>query len=288
MMKNLFFILFSVFVLAAPAFSEKASRGAIEKAAGFLSEGRIDLAAWTLEGRQTGHLGANAEESQCLIFALRGMRGLLKEELDDSCLSAEQRGHLFLLAARLGNIKAVKDYIETGADPDTQDKHYGETALQWAAAGRHEETAALLLENGADPDIPSGAGLTALHAAAGRGLARMTADFLKNGADPNIQAKDGRTALYYAAQSGARGHAETMALLLEEGADPNRQNKDGETALHWTAHHSDYAEAAALLLKHGADPNWKNKDGGTALRYALEEEHADIAALLLENGAGKP
>ena len=277
MMKNLFclfqwaaprLLLFSVFVLAGPAFSEKDSSKAMEKAAGFLSAGQIELAARALEGRRTAFADAGGEKRR-LISALKKLRGLEEEGADDSSLSAEQMESLFLLAARLGNLEAVRYYIKTGADPDIQDKEDGLTALHYALQGARPETAIQ----------DKGAGRTAFHYALPGAHAETAGFLLESGADPDIQTKYGSAVIHWASWLGDAWWTER---LLEDGANPDIRDQAGETALHLAYHH---AQIAALLLEGGADPNIRSKTGQTALYLAARAGNAETAALLLEGGA---
>ena len=96
----------------------------------------------------------------------------------------------------------------------------GRTALHHAAQGGHTETAALLLDRGADIKAKdyteSGYGRTALQLAALWGHTETAALLLDRGADIEAKAYYGQTALHYAARGGK---AETAALLLDRGAD---------------------------------------------------------------------
>jgi len=84
------------------------------------------------------------------------------------------------------------------------------TPLQSAVAARQEETAALLLERGADPNAQQFGGFTALHAAAQNGDEPIARMLLARGADPALAADDGGTAADFARE---HGHADLAALL---------------------------------------------------------------------------
>ena len=100
--------------------------------------------------------------------------------------------------------------VERGAliDVVARNEQLRVTPLQSAAAAREEETAALLLERGADPNVQQRGGFTALHAAAQNGDDPLVALLLARGADPALAAEDGRTA---ADMAGDAGHAELAA-----------------------------------------------------------------------------
>ena len=106
---------------------------------------------------------------------------------------------------------------------------------------------------------------------------------LEQGADPNVQSRDGYTALMYACQD-RRTDTATVRKMLEQGADPNVQNNYGETAL-MKACRSGHTDIARLLLEHGADPNVQNNDGETALIEACWWGYTRIMELLIQAGA---
>lgn len=110
------------------------------------------------------------------------------------------------------------------------------------------------------------------------------ASLLQRGAPVNATDKYGTTPLYAAA---VQGETEIVRMLLGAGADPNRES-EGETegtplcaAASWGR-----TEIVRLLLQHGADPNAiEHKGPMTALKWAMQNGHADVVAVLLEAGA---
>ncbi len=102
---------------------------------------------------------------------------------------------------------------------------------------------------------------TLLSVAAGRGLKDIIPMLLDKGADPNIRTGGGYTALHSLMFSVNTSITDTIQLLLKRGADVNAQDDEGNTALHWAARRWD----AITLLKAGADPNIKNNLGETPI-----------------------
>ena len=84
---------------------------------------------------------------------------------------------------------------------------------------------------------------------------------LTNGADANVHSHDGNTALIVAAE---QGHADIVRLLLTKPVDPNVKNNSGDTALNQAAY-SNHTEIVRLLLTNWADPNVQNQYGSTSL-----------------------
>ena len=154
------------------------------------------------------------------------------------------------LAAREGNIEAVKQAIDDGADLNAKD-NVNMTPLHWAANGGHKEIVELLITNGANVNArtPRMVGWhTPLHDAAAAGHKEVAELLIAEGADVN--AKDstfGRTLLHIAAREG---HKEIVELLLAKGVDVNPKDKEGKTPLD-AAIYGKNPQTADLLRKHG-------------------------------------
>lgn len=112
---------------------------------------------------------------------------------------------------------------------------------------------------------------------------------IRNGADVNAIGSLGRSAFHATLKEAQRdafredklqdSQREYLALLLELGADPNTRDKRGLTPLHDTVHGRFYS-LSHLLLRHGADPTVENNKGRSALtlaRYYLNEQKAVLS-----------
>jgi ankyrin repeat protein len=99
-------------------------------------------------------------------------------------------------AARRGTIAEVQNWLNVGADVDTQ--HPGGIA-----------------------------GSTPLHEAAGRGDLAMVKLLIAKGAKLDLADDQGHTALFRA------GTEEVVELLLEKGAKAELKNAEGETVMQW-------------------------------------------------------
>jgi ankyrin repeat protein len=153
----------------------------------------------------------------------------------------------------------VKMMLEHGANPNLQIKivpplrslrddrgpdavlQAGTTALARAAKGGDVEVVKLLLAHGANPTLPTVAGVTPMMMAAGTGYSgrdsrgryqteeqaiEITKMLLDAGADINQRANDGGTALHGAA---GRGRNQLINLLVAHKADPSIKDARGRT-----------------------------------------------------------
>src|SRR5690606_33067308 len=123
----------------------------------------------------------------------------------------------------------------------------GATPLHRAARGGDVESVRLLLQGGADPELPQVQGITPLQLAAGVG---------HGGADT-------RGRFYSEAQA-----VDTLGALIEGGADVNAQDQQGRTALHGAVRKG-WPQGIQLLADQGADINLADNNGLTPLDYAL-------------------
>ncbi len=103
------------------------------------------------------------------------------------------------------------------------------TALHFAAFFRQPEATRLLVERGADLETVASTfgNVTPLHSACASGERESARILLEAGANPNVRQQGGFTPLHAAAQNGDE---ELARLLLARGADPETRTDDGRTA----------------------------------------------------------
>ncbi|KAF3066896.1 putative ankyrin repeat protein [Trichoderma lentiforme] len=183
-------------------------------------------------------------------------------------------------AAGNGNINTMKELMNGGAFPNTQDQDY-RTPLSYASEMGHSSAVQMLLgDQRVDPNAKDRQGFTPLMwAAENRHEATMKLLLVLKGADLN--AKNNRRTLLM--QAVINGHAEIVKLLLQRGADPNTEVY-GERPLSLAVKNG-HAEIVKLLLQSGADVNAKPDGGWTALFYAASEGNEEVVKLLLQSGA---
>ena len=156
------------------------------------------------------------------------------------------------------------------------------TPLMVAANRSFSEMCAFLVDCGADVNLKSDSGMTALMLAMNPSSEsdsyKIVSLLLKAGASINAESGGGNTALMEAAHKGITSVVE---LLIEKGADLNTQNKYGETALIVACMKGGEPLVVKALLKAGADKTLKDVDGLNALQTAEKNECVDIVSILL-------
>jgi ankyrin repeat protein len=175
-----------------------------------------------------------------------------------------------MTCARSGAADAVRALLVRGADVNAKEPTQNQTALMWAAAGRHPNVVQALIEAQADLRAHTKTGFTALHFAARVGDLESARTLLDAGVDVNIRSQPdapgapapsargtgsgrGGAGAGGAARGGfnargdsnfpgatpllvatVRGMVPLALFLLERGADPNAADA-GFAPLHWAA-----------------------------------------------------
>jgi len=135
-------------------------------------------------------------------------------------------------AAATGQAARLRDLI---ADDPTLANMYspdGFTPLGFAVFFSQPQTVELLLDCGADVNLPSRESMQvtplASAAAAAAQQTEIARVLIANGANVNARAASGHVPLH---EASANGNVELVKLLLENGADVNAKTDDGKTPL---------------------------------------------------------
>ena len=198
------------------------------------------------------------------------------------------------------------------------------TPLHFATFYTNKEAMIVLLEGGANPNMPDDKGTTPLFLSCqlvsgtnATGIPIIARLLLKYGADPNVQLSDGSVALHYAVIRGLdsvvevllqvskipvdydvvdingrtplfvasqKGNGTIVSYLLQVGADPNIADNKGTTPL-IVACEGGKINVVSTLLQAGANPNKIDKNGKTSLSVSIKGNHVNIISMLVKAGA---
>jgi ankyrin repeat protein len=133
-----------------------------------------------------------------------------------------------LLAARWGDIKNVRKYLDLGTNIEVKN-YQGFTCLQFASLGGYLDIVRLLLDRGANIEAADMKhGHTSLMLASQNGRLDVVKELLDRGANINAAGRpDGWTALIFAS---FMGHLDVVKELLDRGANIFAKNVSGVTA----------------------------------------------------------
>ena len=182
----------------------------------------------------------------------------------------------------------LRALLAHGADPNVC--LLGFSVMELAATSGDVEEVAILLDAGAQPDLPlNSEGGTPLLSALQLGRFEVARLLIERGADVRVAADGNITALYALASAmpPPAMQVEQAALartLLDRGvAVDAAMGKPRITALMMAAIRGN-KPLVQLLLERGADPALADNKGQTALTFALKKGHADVAELLSAAG----
>jgi len=129
-------------------------------------------------------------------------------------------------AAKTGNIEAVKQHLNDGADVELKCVNCGGTVLGHAAYGGHKEIAKLLIAKGADVNTKNKDSTTPLHQASLGGHKEVAELLIGKGADVNAKVVSGtKQGLTPLDAANARNKPETADLLRKHGGKTGEELK---------------------------------------------------------------
>ena len=209
--------------------------------------------------------------------------GLLGCKDDFHCDKIVDGDTLLTSAAGRGDIKSVRYLLQNGADVNMKSVR-GETALtsviQFADLPRVLEVVKLLISFGADINAKNVGSRTPLSLACSRNFYQVAELLLEFGCETGSIYGDSFSPLHHASENNNGKLAE---ILLQYGADANEKD-DEMTPLHVAASSSGIL-AAQVLLKHGADVEVVNLSGETPLAVAAGHGNLPMIKLSIESGA---
>ncbi|KAL7900627.1 ankyrin repeat-containing domain protein [Trichoderma sp. SZMC 28014] len=181
-------------------------------------------------------------------------------------------------ASRADDLPMVEWLLERGADINLRDKD-GHCALFHALNMKHEKIVKRLLESKPTLNALTSAGHTLFESAMED--ASYVQLLLDAGADPELPDKNGATAINTAAM---KGKASVVKLLVDRKVDIHRPDQYGRSAIMYAAELGSDADTVRILIKGGADLGACAKyHGFTPLHAAARGGHPEIIKVLLEH-----
>ena len=177
------------------------------------------------------------------------------------------------IASALGDIDHVSSILEADSSRVNEARSCGKRALSSALQFGHRDIVELLLERGADPNLPEGENAprgSALHIASRAGDRSMVELLLDHGADPNSWIDSSGSATY------AARTPELRKLLIERGGMLDTYD------LVWLG------EDDEVVRRVAADPSSANSGCGGVFTAACTLGKRDLVVRLLEAGARVP
>ncbi|CAJ2510652.1 Uu.00g062770.m01.CDS01 [Anthostomella pinea] len=223
--------------------------------------GTLDVHA----GLEYYHVGATPLYVAAFYGKRKFVSVLLKRgaKVDERCLPAADLPNALWAALHTGHFDTAAELLENGADPNSQGSEDVRNVYLHTAAEAGSETAIkLLLEHGANVDAKDAKGQTPFSRAMWKVQYAAAQLLLDKGADMDAIDNRKRTALMYAA---AYGELRAIHYLCSKGAKPQRTDDRGESAF-MLAVAFGHADCAAYLLALGADVEKKAVGGATELR----------------------
>ncbi|WP_353285417.1 ankyrin repeat domain-containing protein [Wolbachia endosymbiont (group A) of Beris morrisii] len=210
------------------------------------------------------------------------------------------------LAARLGDLKAVKDLLKKEANVNAQNdkgqtpfdlavdeeikdllqsiKEANDKLFKAAKSGNIDDVENLLnKEEKAQVNAENEFEETPLHLAAQNGHKDVVEFLFSKGAKVDAKSDGLSTPLHFAAKSRYKDTEKIVKFLLDKGADVNAQNDAGETPLHLILKKADLDidrdKFYTLLDKKGINVNLTDENKDTPLHLFLKKEAMEIREL---------
>lgn len=173
------------------------------------------------------------------------------------------------LAARAGHMAVVRWLLENGAKINARTKSQrpypgSETALYLAVAHGRPDVAALLLSHGANPNLKSSDGSTALAEAVQRGDLGLVTLLLDNGAQINPKGEFSPLHTAFCMKN-----LPIARYLLSRGARADERVLPYRGSLLMAAAGGKWLPGVELMLELGCDVNQRDDEDGTALHAGV-------------------
>lgn len=235
-----------------------------------LSTNQVDhFSKWIIEQKHEGVLRS------CLKIQMPTVNAFAERVLESALI--------------IGDVRLLQLLIDSGIDKRLLSGIHGGRYLRKAAEKDNTKVVQILLENGADVNVPvcKEYAFTALHAAVRRRNVELVHILLEAGADTNVAAyheDDVNVHETPLSEAIEREHTELVSILISAGADVNRCTLDRTDALKWAEELADDQLYQILCNASGKDVLPMTFDGifkaaslgSQALSDYLNEKGADV------------
>ncbi len=243
---------------------------------------RVDTVRALIQAGADINIRDNRSDNPFLYAGAEGLLEILKLTIDagaDTRLTNRYGGVALIPASERGHVEIVKELLSrTGIDVNHVN-NLGWTALLEAiilsdGGEKHQQIVQLLVDHGANINLPDKDGVTPLEHARARGFKEI--ERILNTAAQEM----GRRLIVAAGQ----GDIQNVKALLSQGASVQAQDENGRTALIAAAYRNDLA-IADLLIQAGADVNIQDKTKQSAYLIATSEGYLELLKRTLQVGA---
>ncbi|XP_047484187.1 uncharacterized protein LOC125035920 [Penaeus chinensis] len=236
----------------------------------------VDNDQATQEEHPTLHSLCQRQTTQCYARAL-----WLLDDPRTSLDALDKNGRTPLHVAVINkNARMVELLLERGADKEVPDRTYHYTPLFEAVIKQSVSCLNLLLDAGASVNARDARDNSVLHTAVRQG-SPMVGLLVDRGASVVYHdSKYGRTPIHIAAELGATDILETLLQKCSKSADI--KDRKGMTPLHFAAERGHW-NCCQVLLRNGANPLAKNRSNETALHIAVRNCYFSTIQILLEH-----
>eukprot|EP00803_Ostreobium_quekettii_P001304 evm.model.scf_556.1 EVM.evm.TU.scf_556.1 scf_556:5013-7961(-) len=228
--------------------------------------------------RFTGHQSSPHAQAQKVIRRVKKRKRRRRWSMEQEGPAAVSQ--LLWAAASNGDVHALKQALDDGADPQCTHEPDGHTALTIAALNGHLRVVKELINHNVDlNDVGKSCGITALLGASFEGNLEVVEALIEAKADVN-KAEDttGATALFAAAQEG---YLDIVKALVKAGAAVDKARTLDDATPLFAASALDRPAVVRVLVEAGADVHRKREGiGDTPLTVASREGHLDVVKIL--------